>query len=199
MPLTSGSYNTQLIDVSTIKNQGFINPNVDDALIRGTIRIAQDMYLQELMGTNLYNDILTKKSLNTLSTIEQSLIDIQITPVIVWYTIHEGAFFNSFKFQNKGIEKMSGNVDSSAAANLQEIEAYQDKAKDRAEFYGQRLVGYLRSNTALFPAYLGNSFIQGDVFPQRTAYTSGIYLGNTTSYRCRRCNNYYSQCSCNNY
>jgi hypothetical protein len=200
MPLASGSFQTHFIDANDITNQGIPSDSIEPGILKATIKLVHDVYLQELLGTSLMGDLQTKKVNNTLNSDETTLIDMYIKDVLINYAILEGAFFTSYKFQNKGIERMSGNQDNSAAATLNEIQTWQAKYKNYAEHYADRLTEYLRSHYTLFPAYRLTTFLSGDVQPLRTGYTSGIYLGTANENRhhmCRIHQCYYSQCNCN--
>jgi len=43
-----------------------------------------------------------------------------------------------------------------------------------AQFYGERLIAYLRVNNATYPEYFENA--QGDVQPAKGAYSSSIFI-----------------------
>lgn len=113
---------------------------------------------------------------------QSDLITQYIKPVLIWYSIYENALFNSLKYTNKGIERM--NSQNSVPATLTEIESLAQKAKDNAEWYGQRLIDYLYIHqNDFFPQYNQNQVNGADIFPKRdTVYQSGLFLGNRRPY-----------------
>ena len=48
-----------LITPEELKSNGFLNQNIDDQYITTALEEAQDIYLREIVGDNLYNKLLT--------------------------------------------------------------------------------------------------------------------------------------------
>lgn len=180
MPLQQNSYNVLFIGQNDLVNNGVIESNVDTTIIDTIIKLVQDQWLQEVIGTNFMVDLQGKKASGSLNTNEQGLLDMYISPVMIWYCTYELSFFNTYKIRVKGLQKMSG--DSSQAASLSEIQSFQNKTKERAEFYAQRLIRYLESNN-LFPAYYQSGTTIADMQPiRRSGYQSSMYLGRDSNY-----------------
>tara|TARA_R110001583_G_scaffold35622_11_gene118343 strand:- start:675 stop:968 length:294 start_codon:yes stop_codon:yes gene_type:complete len=66
--------------------------------------------------------------------------------------------------------------ETSTAASLEDIKFMREIVQNTAEYYAQRLVDYLKNNTALYAEYSSNS--GADLSPSKQAYFSGMVLGN---------------------
>ena len=163
------------ISKAYLEEMSVINENTDWKILKPTIIMVQDIYLQKILGTPLYNDLKTKLIADiTLATYpnEKALIDNYISKALVWYIKMESTMEFKFRYMNKGV--MVKNSDNSQPADTNDLKYLMDKWRVNAEMYAQLLTDYLIMNTQTFPKYLevDNS---GMVAKQKN-YTSGIYL-----------------------
>ena len=163
------------ISKTYLEEMSVINENTDWKILKPTIIMVQDIYLQKILGTPLYNDLKTKLIADiTLATYpnEKALIDNYISKALVWYIKMEATMEFKFRYMNKGV--MVKNSDNSQPADTNDLKYLMDKWRVNAEMYAQLLTDYLIMNTQTFPKYLevDNS---GMVAKQKN-YTSGIYL-----------------------
>jgi hypothetical protein len=184
MPLKASSYNVLFIGAQALVDNGILDENIDPKMIMPVIKLVQDQQLQEILGTPMLVYLQDGITNNSLTTDDQFLLQGYIEPVLIWYCTYELSFFNSFKIKIKGLEKMSG--ENSSAASLSEIQSFQNKTKERAEFYADRLLKYMEGYPNLFPAFWNASIHLGDIIPnRRTGYQSSMYLGNDRPYNGR--------------
>ena len=54
------------VSTATIKKYGVIENNVDDKLIAQTVIMVQDLQLQQILGSDLYNEIADQINASTL-------------------------------------------------------------------------------------------------------------------------------------
>ena len=80
---------TFIISEEKLRQFTDINDNLDSKLIKNAVREAQDIYLQRLTGTSLYEAILNKIDTNTLSGDYQELVDDFIQPMLIYATYWE--------------------------------------------------------------------------------------------------------------
>lgn len=95
-----------LITESYLKEMSVINDNVDMKILKPTIIMVQDIYLQKILGTPLYEDLKTKITLSpTLSAYpnEKALLDTYISKALVWYIKMEATMEFKFRYMNKGV------------------------------------------------------------------------------------------------
>ena len=85
------------------------------------------------------------------------------------------------KFAEEGVENLAVVTPafvSDCLETLEEIAMVTDRAKNKAEWYAERLTKYLLSNETLYPKYITQENPNIDtIYPKRTNYTSGMYLG----------------------
>lgn len=155
-----------------LKDNSIINNNVDYKNLRSTIIMAQDIYLQEKLGTPMYEDLCTKGLANTFSADEISLIKKYIQKTLLWYVLMDSTPEFKFKYMNKGV--MVKSSDNSQGAETKDIMMLMDHWRVKAEQYAELLTKYLRLNISKFPKYYeytttGMNHIENN-------YTTGIYL-----------------------
>jgi len=147
-------------------------------VVAPTIWDVQNFYILPILGTTLYNDLIEKVRTNTLTGNDKNLMDTYITPTMVWYCRQELPLVMNYKYFNKSVGVQ--NADNMNPASLEEIGFLMNNAKNKAEWYAERLTKYLMSNQTLFPSYLNqiNSNID-TIYAKRTNYTSGMALCGT--------------------
>ena len=160
------------ISEDTIKKSTTINGNVDVELLLPYIKVAQDLHVHPLLGTDLYDKIQSDISGSSLAGNYQNLVDVYIQPVLIHYSLYECLPFLSYKIMNKDIVRKIS--ETSTAAPLEDIIYLRDITKNTAEFYAKRMVDYLRNNTDLFAEY--NTNTDEDMSPSQEAYFSGMNL-----------------------
>lgn len=161
-----------LISEDTIKKSTTINGNVDVELLLPYMKVAQDIHIHQLLGTDLYDKIQADVSGGTLSGAYKTLVDTYVQPVLVHYSLFECLPFLSYKIMNKDIVRKIS--ETSSAASLEDIKYIRNIVKDTAEFYSERLVDYLRDNIESYPEY--NSNTGSDLPPTKETYFSGIVM-----------------------
>lgn len=172
--MNSGSTKTLFITVQYLKDNTIINDNVDGSLLQPIIKTTHDKYLHPLIGSPLYYALQDKVINNTLTGNYKVLMDDYIIPVLLHYSTYEAVPYFAFKFRNKGVSKQ--NSDYSEPADLTELSYVRDNIRDTAQFYGERLVDYLCSNSSLFSEY--GSIGDGDIAPSSGDYFGGIHIPN---------------------
>lgn len=159
-----------------VKTNSAIQDNVDDSLITPYIQKSQFTHIHQLLGTDLYEKILLDIEANSLSAPYKLLLDKYITPCLVEWTVYEVMPFISLKLTNKSITK--GNSEYSEAGDLADLKYLRQTVRDLAAFYNQRVIDYLKANTALYPEYLQNATI-GKLKPSHYPnLLGGLYIGN---------------------
>ena len=160
------------ISEETIKNSTTINGNVDVELLLPYIKVSQDIHVQQLLGTNLYEKIEADITGGTLTGNYKILVDEYIQPVLVHYSLYECMPFLSYKIMNKDIVRKIS--ETSTPASLEDIKYMRNIIVNTAQFYAERLVEYLRNNTSLFIEYSNNT--GADMSPTSEAYFNGMNL-----------------------
>lgn len=154
-----------------------VNGNVDWDKLESTIIMVQDIYIQQILGTPLYNDLKTKITASPTMALyanEKALINDYIAKPLAWYVKMEASPDFKFAYSNKGVMVKGG--ENSSAADTNDLKYLMDKWRAHAERYSQLLTDYLDLNTVTFPKFTER--VNGGMIPLKKNYTSGIYMRN---------------------
>lgn len=163
-----------LVSTSLLKTNSIICQNVDDSLLLNAISEAQDIELQQTLGSALYNRILNDVDEGTIAGDYKELLDNYIQNFVCYYAVYHAIPVISIKIKNKGVVRE--NSEWSQDSTFQEMSYLRKDTQDKAEFYAQRLSDYLQANKDSFPEYKANCGCCGDVAPKRNQYRSGLVL-----------------------
>lgn len=168
------SENKLIILPIVLKERTSIHTNVDDKLIAPEIKIAQDMYIEPVLGTKLFNKILT--DIPTLTGNYKTLVDNYVIDTLCWYTMMFLAEPMSFQLWNKGVLQKGSDGDN--RPSLSDVQRLSEKYRIKAEWYADRLRKYLmQDNGSMFPEYLNNGDRIDELIPERNVFNSPLYLG----------------------
>jgi len=170
--------------ISEVKLKAFtnINKNVDMDVIRAEIGIAQDIHLQNLLGSQFYHHLLDQVTVtgNTFNADELILVNDYIADYLIQTAYFEMIPQLQYRTMNRGI--VEGQMESATSVDIETMKYLRSIQKQRSDFYSQRLTDYLITGRGQnkFPQYLATNTIDG-MIPDRSAkYNSPITLFNTT-------------------
>lgn len=166
------------IDEQTLKDYSIISDNVDFKQLRPEIITVQDLYIQDIVGSGIYNELKTQIQTNTVSANNQTLLNDYIQPCLMWRVMAESPLALSFKYANKGIVNKTG--ENSVMPSMPDMANIIGKYQDRSESYAEKLVNYLIANDTLYPLYLNPGSGVDTVYPRRRSFTTGFAMGQTT-------------------
>jgi len=170
---------TFIIKADTYLRESTVNANVDTQLILPAIKRVQRNIILPILGTALYNDLLTKIAAdNDLSgyTDYKTLVDDYLTPTMVEFVNAEIPPDMTFKFTNKSIVKK--NSENSQPVDLQELRNIIQRMTYRGQLEGEKAIEYLIANcNTLFPLYRTPGNTIDTVFPRQTMFSTGMNLG----------------------
>ena len=160
------------ITLNELKRKSIIDGNLDDDKLIQFVEVAQDTYIQTQLGTKLYESLQNGVINNNLSTVNATLINSYLKPMLIWYSQAEYIPYSAFQISNGGIYKhRSENADT---ASLEEIYKLADRAKTTAEFYTQRFLDFIDQNSSDYPLYTANQ--DGGMYPERDQNFTGWVL-----------------------
>lgn len=149
-----------------------LNGNIDVDNYIQWVKLAQDIHIQNYLGTDLFNKINADLVANTLSGNYLMLVNVYIKPMLIHWSMVEYLPFAAYTIANKGVYKHgsenSSNVDKS------EIDFLVEKERSIAQSYTRRFIDYMSFNNNLYPEYNSNS--NSDVFPSKEADFIGWVL-----------------------
>ena len=149
-----------------------LNGNVDADSYTQFIFQAQQLHIQNYLGTKLYDKINNGIVAGNLTSPYTTLLSDYIKMMAVWWTMVEFLPYSSIKITEKGVFKH--NSENSTTVEKSEIDFLIEKARDTAQSYTNRFIDYMSFNQNLYPEYTANS--NADVFPDHNANFTGWVL-----------------------
>lgn len=144
-----------LISESTLKSETIINDNTGSEYIAPAIETSQDIYLQQLIGTELLDklyDLITDGSItNAKNANYKTLLDDYVTNYLKYKVLAEVTIPLAYKYRNAGIVQTTN--DNVQTTSLRDAQLVQNHYEMRATFYADRMTGYLCANSDKFPEY----------------------------------------------
>jgi hypothetical protein len=127
-----------------------LSGNVDANEVYPFAKTAEKLYIQDAIGTNLFDDLISKIIAGTLNANEVILCK-KIREAVLWYTLFDAIPFIALKIRNIGIVKQTG--EGHESASRQDLNVLRDECKKKGDFFLERVQAYLCENKSLFPAY----------------------------------------------
>lgn len=163
----------QVIFVSEEKIKAYtqMHENVQVQDVVPSVLMAQDIYLQPMLGTKFYNSLKTKILAGTLNPDETVLVSEYVAPYMMNWGFAMALPWLKYKVVDKGI--LSGTSETASQTTKEELEFLISKVESTAQFYGQRLREFLFDNPGMFPDY-ENPGVDGMLPNRNSPYFSGL-------------------------
>ena len=142
-----------------------MNGNVDTDKFIQFVKIAQDIHIQNYLGTKLFNKINDAIVAGTLANPYLALLKDYIKPMVIHFAMVEYLPFAAYTIANKGVFKH--NSENSTNVEKNEVDFLIEKERDIAQHYTNRFIDYMSYNQVSFPEYNTNS--NGDMFTDSEA------------------------------
>ena len=149
-----------------------LNGNIDTDSFIQWIKVAQDIHIQNYLGTNLLEKIKTDIINNTLANPYLSLLKTYVKPMLIHWAMVEYLPFSAYTIANKGVFKHTSENATSVEKN--EVDFLVEKERMIAQNYTERFITYINFNNSLFPEYSTNS--NADMFPSTQNNFTGWYI-----------------------
>jgi hypothetical protein len=160
-----------------LKETSIIDENVDAKYLQVSILEAQDIHIQPILGSTLYNELISQIAANTVTALNTTLLDTYISKALKYWTLYRIVDTLVYKFSNKTIGKK--NSENTTPVENYDVVRLKDGFKNDAEWYTQRLVAYLCENRTSYESYMTPGNGSDVIHPETNNYTNGLYLGNT--------------------
>ena len=145
---------TFLISEAVVREYTGVDNNLDTALIKNGIREAQDIELQRIIGTLLYDKIISLVSGGTITDSENSNYKTLLDDYIQNFLIYASYFYILddiyIRSRNNGLIQPTGG-DNSEGVDRSLYNMKRSSTKNKMEFYAQKLRDYIIEEEALFP------------------------------------------------
>tara|TARA_R110000803_G_scaffold26006_1_gene61930 strand:- start:432 stop:941 length:510 start_codon:yes stop_codon:yes gene_type:complete len=163
------------INRTDLVRNSIIDGNVDTDKYIQFIKLAQEIHIQNYMGTQLYEGLTTAITGGIdlpANARWKLLLDDYIVPMLIWFSQVDYIPFSAYQIRNGGMYKhRSENADT---VSKEEVDFLTEKARTNAEWYSRRFIDYMSFNQTLFPEYTSNT--NDDIYPSYDATFNGWVL-----------------------
>jgi hypothetical protein len=164
-----------LVSEQRLKQWTQLDDNVRMNEITPFIVQAQDIYMQDTLGTKFYTRLKNGVIANDLTADEQLLLNDYIGPTLMQYSLYLMLPSIKYKIANQGI--LNGTSEETSPTTLDELEYLRQSTLNTAEFYNKRLIKFFMDNPSMFADYT-NPGTDG-MYPNKdNPYFSGLVVPN---------------------
>ena len=154
-----------------IKNS-ILDGNVDTDKFIQFIKIAQQIDIQNYLGTDLYNKISADIIADNLTGDYLDLVNDYVQPMLIHYAMMQYLPFVAYQIKNGGISKH--NSENSESVSKDEVDYLVNKERNFAEYYTRRFIDYISFHQEDFPEYNSNN--NEDISPDTNDIFNGWVL-----------------------
>tara|TARA_R100001460_G_scaffold26850_4_gene54407 strand:- start:1882 stop:2388 length:507 start_codon:yes stop_codon:yes gene_type:complete len=165
---------TLFINRTDLIRNSIMDGNVDTDKFIQFIKIAQEIDVQQIIGTKMY-DGLTAAIPNIdlpANARWKTVLDDYIAPMLIWYAQSNYMPFAAYQIKNGGVFKHTS--ENSQSVDKNEIDFLVEKARTNAEWYSRRFIDFMSFNQTTYPEYTSN--INDDIYPSNDATFNGWVL-----------------------
>lgn len=178
--------NVLLITAEKVKTYSEISDNVFEKNLLPAIMTAQNIYLQQIIGTCLYRKlqdmVVTQDIMLEENVAYKDLLDNHITNYLIERVIADLIPIVGNKISNLGIYKSNDEYAQNISAD--EVDRLQYQHIVRSDFYQARMQDFLRANRSAFPEL--DCCKCGELAPNlNSAEDVSIFLGGVRAKRAR--------------
>jgi len=187
--------NVLLISEEILKNYTAINENVQSDELRFCILQSQNIFIQESLGTNLYNKMLdlvnTGDIYDSSNSNYKALLDNFIQPTLISYSYYLGLDNFAVKWISVGLVHNSS--EQGQSIDFKMFQYLKSNSKNQAEFNDNLLRRHLVFKNYLYPEYNDGNLNDGQLPPEsNNGFKSSITLPGAGYYWYRQNNKYKS-------
>lgn len=154
-----------LINPSDFKQLGLVHNNVDTKIIKYTLQMVQDQNVQSALGSPLYREMLRRQREDDWNTAYRTLNEDYIARVITCWVHYRIVEHLNNKITNKAVG--TGQDENVQANTISDNNAYKKMLRRDAEFYTNRLIGFLKDNESTYTEYCTDTCLHEDVKQQK--------------------------------
>jgi len=153
-----------------------LNDSVDTALLKNAVREAQDISLQRIIGTKLYNKILSDIDAGTLTGVYKELVDNYIQDFLLYAAYYESLEAIYIRPRNNGLLTPTGG-ENSINTDRTLFNTKRQNTENKMMFYADKLAAYLAEEQAEFPELNTNNKLYEQWPDYGSQYRSPIVFG----------------------
>ena len=168
------------ITIEYLKDNSPLASTMDIKELFPYAKTAQDISIQETLGTQLYDRLMDSLNASPKDTTADEVVLLKLCrSALVWLIPYHAAPFSWVKIRNIGMVKQSG--ENLASVEKAEMEKFRDECWDNATFYLNRLKDYLCENHELYAEYNTGCWGCADLPPDNNrSNSSDIFFDKNT-------------------
>jgi hypothetical protein len=166
---------TQLfINRTDLVRNSIMDGNISTDKFIQFVKIAQEIDVQQIMGTDLYNGLsAAMPNIDDASNARwKTILDDYIVPMLIWYAQSNYYPFAAYQVKQGGVFKHTS--ENSISVDKNEVDFLVEKARTNAEWYSRRFIDFMSFNQATYPEYTSNS--NDDIYPSYDSTFNGWVL-----------------------
>tara|TARA_A100000171_G_C2090586_1_gene124361 strand:+ start:73 stop:573 length:501 start_codon:yes stop_codon:yes gene_type:complete len=160
------------ITPTDLKQNSLIDGNVDTDKFIQFIKIAQQIHMQNYLGTELYDKISQDIIDQDLTGDYLILVRDYLKDMLIHFAMVDYLPFAAYQVANGGVFKNTS--ENSESVTKQEVDTLIDKHRTFAQFYTRRFIDFMTFNQSRYPEY--NASSNEDMYPSRDANFTGWVL-----------------------
>ena len=189
-----------LVSEQRMKQWSSLDNNIRIDVLTPSILQAQDIYIQDTLGTSFYTRLKAGVVANDLTVNESAFLKDYVGPTLIQYALYLLLPSLKYKMVEKGI--LNGTSEETQPTTLDEMKYLREAAIDTAQFYNKRMLEFLCDNPGMFALYNNPTANDGMLPNKRTPYFSGLETNIPTRYDLSiykgcECGGYSEGCDCN--
>ncbi len=165
---------TLFINRTDLIRNSIMDGNINTDKFIQFIKIAQEIDVQQIMGTKMYDGLTTAIPNIDLPANARwkTVLDDYIAPMLIWYAQSNYMPFAAYQIKNGGVFKHTS--ENAQSVDKNEIDFLVEKARTNAEWYSRRFIDFMSFNQTTYPEYTSN--INDDIYPSNDATFNGWVL-----------------------
>lgn len=172
-----------IIGCNYIKENSELQDNVEDKFLKRSILSAQDIDIQSLLGSQLYELVHTelynyKLTGTTITTRIKTLVDDYIVPVLLYSVLRDVIPFILMKMTPSSVSQNDNNTNNNQT-EYKIVALFRKEYETKYQHYANRLTFFLKENELTYPEwdYLNTAGDRQSVVPKKEqSYFGGIQL-----------------------
>jgi hypothetical protein len=166
---------TQLfINRTDLVRNSIMDGNISTDKFIQFVKIAQEIDVQQIMGTDLYNGLsAAMPNIDDAANARwKTILDDYIVPMLIWYAQSNYYPFAAYQVKQGGVFKHTS--ENSISVDKNEVDFLVEKARTNAEWYSRRFIDFMSFNQATYPEYTSNT--NDDIYPSYDSTFNGWVL-----------------------
>ena len=143
---------TLFISENKLKNFSDLNNALDPDLLKNAIREGQDIHIQRILGYKLYQKIIADVNSSSLSGYYKTLMDDYLQDALLYWAYYEALESIWLRPRNNGLLIPQGGAEA-LSVDSTTYDKKRQSVKNKAEWYSERMVGWLIDNETRFPEF----------------------------------------------